>query len=174
VKADNLNVREGPGTSYRVIASVPKGEIVLPLAGANNCAWLRIRTPKGAEGWVLNQSDLLGFTGSCSSLAVAGTPTITPSPTRRVTPQTPVPVPTSQGCILILNELGVTLTATFTSEARDWHQTFRVPIDVQYPFCLEAGKYTYIVDAPGAWGDVEGEVTIHAGDRYRWPIRPSQ
>jgi TolB protein len=47
-----LNVRSGPGTAYAVIGSVALGD-TLQVTGRDEAgAWLQVRTPAGATGWV--------------------------------------------------------------------------------------------------------------------------
>ncbi len=49
VKANQLNVRSGPGTSYSAISSIKKGKIYPVLSKSGN--WTKLRT-KQTEGWV--------------------------------------------------------------------------------------------------------------------------
>jgi LysM repeat protein len=53
VTAYALNVREGPGMTYRVIGWVRRGEVV-ELTGYRDGAalWVQIKLPRGALGWV--------------------------------------------------------------------------------------------------------------------------
>jgi serine protease Do len=37
-------------------------------------------------------------------------------------------------------------------------------------YCLDLGRYTYTIDAPPPWGSINGDLTVNAGDRFRWPI----
>ncbi|HEY9674605.1 MAG TPA: SH3 domain-containing protein [Waterburya sp.] len=44
------NVRSGPGTNYKVVASLPKGALVSILQRKNG--WVKITTDSTTEGWV--------------------------------------------------------------------------------------------------------------------------
>lgn len=52
VTADTLNVREGPGTSYRILDRVNRGASLLVLARNAAGDWLQVRTPRSVSGWV--------------------------------------------------------------------------------------------------------------------------
>lgn len=106
VTASQLNVREGPGTQYRVVGGVPRDECIKADARDGSGGWLRIKSanwwnaPSG--GWV--SADYLAVSGSSSSLPVrsGGSPIIyQPTPTNLVILPTPDYVlesePTSAG-----------------------------------------------------------------------------
>jgi serine protease Do len=69
------------------------------------------------------------------------------------------------------NHLGVDLTVTFTAQDRQWSDSFSIPADGTKEYCLDPGRYTYTIDAPPPWGSINGDLEVHAGDRYLWPIR---
>jgi len=47
---DSVNLREGPGTNYKVIGNIKKGT---PLSVfEDNGSWLRVRLQDGSQGWV--------------------------------------------------------------------------------------------------------------------------
>jgi uncharacterized protein YraI len=58
VKVDDvLNVRSGPGTSFRVLTQVPNGTILIPVTTGGGTPvsvhnWYYVRLPDGTEGWV--------------------------------------------------------------------------------------------------------------------------
>lgn len=52
IKADLINVREGPGLSYRVVSKVKKGD-TLPLVKEEG-DWLLVEVSSGKSGWVAN------------------------------------------------------------------------------------------------------------------------
>ncbi|HEX5750074.1 MAG TPA: SH3 domain-containing protein [Archangium sp.] len=54
VLASALNVRSGPGTSYRILTVVYRGEWVDILSGDYG-SWTRIRTAGGVIGYVASQ-----------------------------------------------------------------------------------------------------------------------
>ena len=53
VQADNLNVRTGPGTSYRVLAKLNQGEMYRVLDEKGD--WVKLRLNHGQTGWVAKQ-----------------------------------------------------------------------------------------------------------------------
>ncbi|MCC7448951.1 MAG: SH3 domain-containing protein [Anaerolineae bacterium] len=55
-QGDKLNVRSGPGRTFLIVARLDAGTRVTLLEGprsADGLTWWRIRTPSGAEGWVI-------------------------------------------------------------------------------------------------------------------------
>ena len=52
VTADTLNVRAGPGTSYKVVAQVKRGTVLTVLERSQLGDWLKVRTPAQIVGWV--------------------------------------------------------------------------------------------------------------------------
>jgi uncharacterized protein YraI len=49
---DNLNLRAGPGTNYRILDMLDKGQAVTVLGRSTYSEWLVVRTTDGTEGWV--------------------------------------------------------------------------------------------------------------------------
>jgi N-acetylmuramoyl-L-alanine amidase len=72
---DSVNLREGPGTTYKVIGKVKKGTSLAILEAKED--WLHVRLEDGSEAWV-------------SRLATSDTPKPPPSPT---SPSSPKPTP---------------------------------------------------------------------------------
>lgn len=62
------------------------------------------------------------------------------------------------------------LTVTFTRSSDGWNVTFKIEKNAEMVYCLDAGKYTYTIDAPPPWADVNGEFELAAGDYMGWPI----
>lgn len=103
-------------------------------------------------------------------------PTATVALTESVAAPTPAaptdPFPPDQGCYLFQNQLGPELTITFTSTDGTINLTFTVPAGQELPYCFIPGSYTYTIDAPPPWADINGDLTVEAGARYMFPIRP--
>jgi uncharacterized protein YgiM (DUF1202 family) len=96
-----------------------------------------------------------------------------PSPTP--VPTTPAdPFPPDKGCFLFQNQLGPELTVTITGGDGTFNQTFKVPDTKEVPYCLSPGHYSYTIDAPPPWADINGTLDAKAGDRFLFPIRPRQ
>ena len=67
-----LNVREGPGTNYAIVAVVSPGE-TLPIAARNaNADWYEVTLPSGSGGWVY--AALVIVSGDTTALTVADAP----------------------------------------------------------------------------------------------------
>jgi hypothetical protein len=98
-------------------------------------------------------------------------PTATTKPKPKPTATKPPPPQANKGCYLIVNELGADITITFTAQDWQWNETIDLPKGTQKEYCLDPGRYTYTLDAPPPWGSTNGELTVNAGDRFRWPIR---
>jgi serine protease Do len=82
-------------------------------------------------------------------------------------------LPADKGCFLMVNELGAEVTATFTAQDRQWSDSYTLGVGESKIYCLDPGRYTYTLDAPPPWGAASGELTINAGDAFRWPIQPA-
>ena len=106
-----------------------------------------------------------------ASTPVLPTPTSKPRPKPTATKQPAPPPKANKGCYLIVNELGVDLTITFTAQDRQWGETISLGPNASREYCLDPGRYTYTLDAPPPWGSTNGELTVSAGDYYRWPIQ---
>lgn len=49
--AYHLNVRQGPGTSFAPIMSIPRGTVVQLIGRNSTGGWLKIQMPSGTQGW---------------------------------------------------------------------------------------------------------------------------
>lgn len=96
--------------------------------------------------------------------AAAVLPTATPAPAED-------PFPPNKGCFLFQNQLGPELTVTITAKEGNFTETFKVVENQETPYCLDPGRYTYTIDAPPPWADINGELDVKAGDRFMFPIR---
>lgn len=169
VLVNALNVRGGPGTNYSRIGGVGHNDRLRITGAQNNCSWLQVRIPDGTLGWVSGRPQYVRFTVPCGQIPTAPVP---PAPS---TPQAPAAgtnaaTNSTQGCYLFQNHLNAELTVTFTSQDRDWNQTFKVGAKDERAQCFEPGHYTYTLDAPPPWGSTNGELDVNAGDRYNFPI----
>lgn len=52
VNTGNLNFRSGPGVSYTIITSYPRGTAVTLLGRNNASTWLYVTAPSGRQGWM--------------------------------------------------------------------------------------------------------------------------
>ncbi len=170
-----LNVRSGPGTTYGQIGSLTRNEQVIITGRNSACTWLHIMLPSEGEGWISADSSYVQLNTPCAEIPVDNAA----SPQRPST-QVPSAAPASQdnerldpnlGCYLFENQLGDTVTVTFTRQDQPWNITFKVLGNQSLPQCFEPGRYTYTLDAPPPWNSVDGELRISAGDSYRFPIQ---
>jgi curli biogenesis system outer membrane secretion channel CsgG len=74
---DSVNLRKGPGTSYKVVGNLKKGTSLKILEA--NGDWLRVRLEDGSTGWV-------------SKLATSEAPRPSSSPPPPTTPSQPTPM----------------------------------------------------------------------------------
>lgn len=203
VQVETLNVRSGPGTTFDRIASAKRGEKLTVLGQSNNCAWLQVRTSSNVQGWVAGGAQFVTLSATCNTISPAtaasppaaeptktesqAAPTPTPQavqPAATATPAPPPPtptpepaadqLPTDQGCYLFQNQLGPELTVTLTNLETGVSEDFKVPNDQEVPRCLAPGRYSYTIDAPPPWANINGELSVNAGDRFFFPIRPRE
>jgi hypothetical protein len=67
-----LNLYDGPGADYPVLAQVNPKEPLVVLAQNANCAWLKVTTQSQVTGWIINDSATLLLFKPCETLP-AGT-----------------------------------------------------------------------------------------------------
>ena len=180
VKSANLNVRSGPGSNYPVIGSARQGETMTVTGQTGDCAWLAVNTGSGKAGWVSGDANLVTQSAACSSIPEAPVPPPpAPAPTSPPAPKAAEPAkpaadalgPANQGCYLVQDFLGVPLNGTLTRDGDNLKATFNVAPDSDTIICLDPGRWSYTVDAPPPWLDINGTFDVVAGERLRWPIR---
>jgi len=200
VQTDVLNLRAGPGTSFERIATLSQGNRLTVTGQVDSCAWLQVITPTGGQGWVAGTTQYVTLSAACTTIPDTSQATTTPqaiatpladattplAPTATavvpVLQATPTPtaeagatgnvLPAEQGCYLFQNQLGTELTVTMTRVGDTQSVSFQVPSDQETPYCLDAGRYTYTIDAPPPWASINGELDVKAGDRFLFPVRP--
>lgn len=69
VRANLLNLREGPGTNYLVLQTLKANDKLGVVAQYNNCAWYKVKAPDGSLGWVLGDPTYIETTIDCRLLA---------------------------------------------------------------------------------------------------------
>ncbi len=166
VIANTLNVRQGPGTNYEIVAQVEAGAVFAIAGQALECGWLLIEDSAGAQGWVSGAAQFVQYDTPCTMIPAAEVPE----------PPAAAPVASApsgnarQGCYFFVNNVGPELTVTFTRRGGGFNGTFKVPPDGTMEYCLDPGEYTYTIDAPPPWNSINGELTVNAGDRFRFPV----
>lgn len=180
----NMNLRGGPGTNYPVIGSASAGDN-FDISGKNeDGSWFQVCCLSNEEiGWL--SASLVTVEGEAATIQVAPdipspppTPTAPPQPTSPPStppsPATATPeseLPPDLGCYLIQNQLNAELTFTIEAVEWNWRETFRIPPGAEIPYCLSPGRYTYTIDAPPPWSNINGTLVVTAGERLYWPIR---
>ncbi|HIQ06757.1 MAG TPA: hypothetical protein EYH31_13945 [Anaerolineae bacterium] len=93
VDADRVNVREGPGTAYRRVGQVTRGQR-FEIVGKNPRGdWWQICCVNGRQVWIVGR--LVRAEGNIAGVQVAqNIPTPPPTPTPRPPTPTPIPQPT--------------------------------------------------------------------------------
>lgn len=101
VVAQALNVRAGPGTDYPVLAGVRRGDALTVLGQAADCGWLKVRTPRGTEGWVSGRPEYVALYLPCAQIVQAPIPpppTAAPPPSRPTAAAVPAPAAWPTAC----------------------------------------------------------------------------
>ena len=174
VQANTLNVRSGPGTDYNRVDQVAQGTALTVLGQTDGCAWLKVITPSGAEGWVSGREQYVALDQRCTDIPEADAPA--PASGESSAGDAAAGGGASggsavgggaaggsatQGCYLFQNQLGAELNITFTN-ADGQGTTFKVPANQEVEKCFAPGKYTYTLDAPPPWGTSNGDMTVQA------------
>lgn len=176
VQVDRLNVRSGPGTSFNRVGVVTRDTVLVVDGQIDNCAWLKVATPEGVEGWVSGSSDFVSLDTRCSEIPKVEAPAAAApaaGDTAASSSATTGGGNGNQGCYLFVNGYGVELNITFTDSGGKG-STFPVPKDGSVEKCLAAGKYTYTLDAPPPWDSANGDFTVEAGDNVQLDLYPQR
>jgi len=80
VKAENLNLRSGPGTIYNVVGGLEQGDLLQVTSRNPEGNWLKVICPDGKEGWVAGSQLQVNFDVGVVSVATDIPPTPTPLP----------------------------------------------------------------------------------------------
>jgi len=176
VATETLNVRAGPDTQYDVIGRALKDDALTVIGQTDQCNWLKVRTAQNVVGWVARRAggaELVRLNLSCSAIPALSVPSPMPRPTARPQPTpTPAPggLPADKGCYLIQNFMGVELNVTI-NDGRGWSDNFKIAPNAERLYCLSPGRYTYTIDAPPPWADINGTLDVQAGKHYRFPVQ---
>jgi hypothetical protein len=177
VKAATANLRAGPDVGAAKLGALVGGESLTVAGQTGACAWLKVKTAKGLEGWVARvtgSTELVTLNVPCDSVPQITVPTPAPKPMPKPTiaptaPPSPDDDP-NLGCYLIRNYIGTELTFTFEAVNWNWRDSFRVPDMSEKIYCLGPGKYTYTISGEPPWSSINGVLDVNAGDRLLWSI----
>lgn len=172
VLVETLNVRTGPSTDYAILGVAKRDQTFAVIAQANNCAWVMIEDSSGKQGWLAAAGGYARVTGNCRELDSGE---ILPTPTRSPNAFPPIQptAPSGDGCITFKNELNVELNITFTGQSGQGSRNFRVGGHSSLRQCFAPGPYTYTMDAPPPWDDINGDLDVQRGMNITFPVRGS-
>lgn len=186
VVVDTLNVRSGPGTSFSRVSQVKRGAELAVAGQVNNCAWLRITTADGVEGWVSGSDQYVSLDARCAEIPEVEAPSApaggaTGGGTGGGTASGGNAaaggsggaggLDPTKGCLVFQNQLGPELTITITNKDSGKGETFKVGPNAEQTKCVAPGKYALTIDAPPPWSTINDDLTLQAGDAYLYPVR---
>jgi len=135
----NSNVRNGPGTNYRVISSLLTGSVVTAVAKNNNGTWFLIELPGGSRGWIadsvtdpVNAADMGKVqvavtipappppTATATAASTATPVVVTATPTHTPTPVTSVSITTINNNATPVCFLFINLSSNTVDWGTDW------------------------------------------------------
>jgi uncharacterized protein YraI len=66
----DINQRQGPGTEYGVVGSLPQGETAVAVGRNEDGSWILVKTESGAEVWMTGSAEFVKAAGDIMSLQV--------------------------------------------------------------------------------------------------------
>lgn len=108
-----LTVRQGPGSQYPSLTTLPAGEEVEILGISDDGAWFQVQLADGTLGWLPTSSPLITTAGNIFDLPEAEPPTLTPTFTL-IPSDTPTNTPTATATKVVTATPTATLTSTPT------------------------------------------------------------
>lgn len=176
VAIETLNMRSGPGVSYPRVGIVSQGDQLAITGRDRTCSWIQFQTPTGIMAWVSSGPQFVRINGDCGVVSVVQPPPVPTAVPTSAAPNSssgglrPSSANPDNGCYLIENFLGVTLTFTMTRSTDQQSRTFTVPLHGEKLECFEPGPYTYTIDAPPPWNSINGILDVAPGDQLRWAV----
>jgi hypothetical protein len=74
VVTDRLNLRSGPSTDVPRLTVVTRGMQLSVTGQVGNCAWLRVTTPEGQQGWVSGDPLFTSLGAACDTVPIVENP----------------------------------------------------------------------------------------------------
>ena len=173
-----LNIRSGPGTGYAVVGNANAGQQFVILGQASNCAWLNVGNPNknnSEVGWISGAAQYTSYAVACSAIPSVGAPArqVVATPRSTSTPATSTQQnnqTAATGCYILENQLGYTLTIRL-SRTDGWSDSFQLDPAARREYCAPAGTYSYTISLPPPLSNINGMLTISAGDRFYLPLK---
>jgi uncharacterized protein YgiM (DUF1202 family) len=159
VLADKLNVRSGPGTGYKVVASAKNGEKLAVVGQSGQCSWLKVSNNGKELGWVSGSKSLVKLSTTCAKIPALSTPASTPA----------TPVAGAQGCAQITNKLGFDVKIS-VARSDGWKDAFNVAKGAEKNYCVAPGSYTATVARTSGFGSMSFPLTVKGGENYVIPL----
>lgn len=141
----SVRLREGPGTDFAVVTTIPFNVSVSAVGRNADSSWIQVNY-EGQVGWVAAR--FVRVRGALDSLPVGGA---------QAQPAGDIPV-------TIINQLDEGLTIVLVGPAR---YTFFIPAGETKTFQVVAGTYTYTARMPG-YRPTTGEETFSSGGEFEW------
>jgi uncharacterized protein YgiM (DUF1202 family) len=162
VLVDRLNVRSGPGTGYKVVASAKNGEKYTVIGQSGQCSWLKVSRSGKELGWISGGKSFVKLNTACSKIPAAAAPTASPA-------AAPSSTNTAQGCAQVINQLGFDVKISL-ARSDGWKDAFTVAKGAEKNYCVDPGSYTATVSATNGLGAMSFPVTVAGGENYRIPL----
>ena len=139
ILADRLNVRSGPGTTYKVVASAANGDKYAVTGQTSQCAWLKISSNGKALGWVSGNKAYVKLNTTCAKIPAT------------TAPAAPAATAAGQGCATVINQLGFDVKIS-VQRNDGWKDAFTIANGAEKDYCVDPGTYTATLSATGRPG----------------------
>ncbi|MBK8051368.1 MAG: SH3 domain-containing protein, partial [Anaerolineales bacterium] len=157
VLVDSLNIRSGPGTSYKVAGSAAKGTKLSVVGQSGSCAWLQIARGGKTAGWVSGNPSFTKLSTACSKVPAATAPAATTGSS------------TAPGCAVLVNQLAFDVKLS-VKRTDGWSTALAVPVGAEKQICVAPGQYTATFTAAGMPTSMSFPVAVKGGESYRIPL----
>jgi len=156
---DQLNLREGPGFSYKIAKTLPRGEVMTVLGRSSDGDWIEVHLQDGSGGWVF--SSYLLTSANLSALPVSqasGGPVSQP-----VAPVVPA-VPAAPAAAASPFAISVTIAA---NQAQAAISKFPASKPISATLSTTGGGETVVV--AGGQTDASGAASLNFAMPFNWP-----
>jgi uncharacterized protein YgiM (DUF1202 family) len=157
VLVDRLNVRSGPGTTYKVVGGANNGEKLTVVGQSGQCAWLKVSKGGKELGWVSGSNAFVKLSTSCAKIPVA------------TVPSAPATGAAGQGCATVVNQLGFDVKID-VKRSDGWKDSFTVAKGAERQYCVNPGSYTATLSSSARPGAMSFPLTVKGGENYRIPL----
>lgn len=166
VLVDRLNVRSGPGTGYKVVASAKNGEKYTVTGQSGQCSWLKVSRNGKDAGWMSGSKSFVQLNTACAKIPAAGAPAAAPAAAPAGGSSS---TSGAQACAQVVNQLGFDVKISL-SRSDGWKDAFTVAKGAEKNYCVDPGSYTATVSATSGVGSMSFPLTVKGGENYRIPL----